>query len=100
MIPVTHYLVLTSLLLGIGLLGILTRRHAVVIMMCMELIINAALINFVAFSTWLGQVDGLVFMLIGMALAAAEASLGLAIIVLMYRTKGTVDIGRISLMRW
>lgn len=99
-IPTTHYLALSSLLFGIGLYGILTRNHAVVILMCVELIINAALINFVAFSTALGSVDGQIFMLIGMSLAAAEAALGLAIVLLLYRSKGSVDIDKASMLRW
>lgn len=99
-IPVTHYLAMSSVLLGIGLYGMLTRRHTVVILMCVELVINAALINFVAFSAALGSIDGHVFMLIGMSLAAAEASLGLAIVLLLYRNRGTVDIEKASMLRW
>jgi len=99
-IPITHYLGMSSILFGIGLYGILTRRHTVVILMCVELIINAALVNFVAFSAALGTVDGQIFMLIGMSLAAAEAALGLAIVLLLYRKKGTVDIRKASMLRW
>ncbi|MBS1263037.1 MAG: NADH-quinone oxidoreductase subunit K [Methanonatronarchaeales archaeon] len=100
MIPVTHYLALSSVLLGIGTLGILTRRHTVVILMCVELIINAALINFAAFSSALGQLDGHVFVLVGLSLAASEAALGLAIVLLLYRNRGTVDITRASVLKW
>lgn len=100
MIPVTHYLALAALLFGVGTFGMMTRRNTVVILMCVELVINAALINFVAFSTSLAEVDGQIFTLVGMSLAAAEAALGLAIVLLLYRNRGTIDIDKASLLRW
>lgn len=99
-IPTTHYLALSSLLLGIGLFGIMTRRNTIVILMCVELVVNAALINFVAFSASLGEIDGHIFTLVGMALAASEAALGLAIVLLLYRTNGSIDITKASILRW
>lgn len=99
-IPVNLYLGLATLLFGIGLYGVMVRRNTVVILMCVELVINAALINFVAFSTTHGAVDGQIFTLIGMSLAAAEAALGLALVLLLYRRKETVDIEKASILRW
>lgn len=87
-----HYLVVSGLLLGLGLFCVLTRRNAVAILMGIELILNGALLNLVAFSRFkTGGIDGQVFALFGIVLAAAEAVIALAIILQVFRAYRSVD---------
>ncbi|MFQ5767036.1 MAG: NADH-quinone oxidoreductase subunit NuoK [Acidobacteriota bacterium] len=101
----THYLVLSLLLFGIGVVGVLTRRSAIVIMMSIELILNAANINFVVFS---GQIQahsghsnlvGQIFSLFVIAVAAGEAAIGLAIIIALMRNRESINVDEIDLMK-
>ena len=100
--PVTtiHYLVLSAALLLIGTVGVLTRRNVVIILMSIELILNAVNINLVAFSAQLQQTTGQVFAIFVIAVAAAEAAVGLGIILAFYRNKETINIDEMNLMRW
>ncbi len=100
MITPTHYLVLSALLFVIGAIGVLTRRNIIVIFMSIELMLNAVNINFIAFSHQLQNVVGQVFAVFVICVAAAEAAVGLAIILAFYRNKETVNIDEMTLMRW
>ncbi len=105
--PVTssHYLVLSLVLFGIGVIGVLTRRNAIVIMMSIELILNAATINFIAFSSEIsalssqGNYVGQVFSLFIIAVAAAEAAIGLAIVIALMRNRSSINVDEINLMK-
>jgi NADH-quinone oxidoreductase subunit K len=100
--PITtvHYLALSAALLLIGTVGVLTRRNIVIILMSIELILNAVNINLVAFSYQLQNGIGQVFAIFVIAVAAAEAAVGLGIILAFYRNKETVNIDEMSVMRW
>lgn len=98
--PLENMLVLSSMILCLGLLTILTRRNAVSILMGVELVLNAANLNFVAFARFGGHgVDGSVVALFVIVLAAAEAAVALAIIIGIYQNFGRTDVDRVSLMR-
>ncbi|MGH2752797.1 MAG: NADH-quinone oxidoreductase subunit NuoK [Actinomycetota bacterium] len=100
--PVTYFLVLSSLLFSIGVYGVLARRNAVLVLLSIELMLNAANINLVAFSATLGEagVPGQIFALFIIAIAAAEVGVGLAVVILIYRNRQTSDVGELSLMKW
>ena len=100
MITPTHYMVLSAALFMIGVAGVLLRRNIIVIFMSIELILNAVNINLVAFSKQLNNETGQVFALFVVAVAAAEAAVGLGIILAFYRNKETVNIDEMNLMRW
>ena len=102
MVPLEHFLILSALLFSIGFYGVLTRRNAVGILMSIELILNAVNINFVAFSHFSSPdpLTGQIFALFIMALAAAGAIIGLAIVISVYRNARTVFADKVSLMKW
>ncbi len=100
MIPVDHYLVLSLALLVIGVVGVLTRRNAIVMLMSIELILNAVNINLMAFSRMWGTLDGQVFALFVMADAAAEAAVALGIILAFYRNRETLLSDEMDLLKW
>jgi NADH-quinone oxidoreductase subunit K len=100
MITQTHYLVLSSALFMIGVIGVLTRRNIIVIFMSIELMLNAVNINLIAFSYQLQNTIGQVFAIFVICVAAAEAAVGLGIILAFYRNKETVNIEEMNLMRW
>ena len=100
MIDVQWYLLLSAGLFCIGLFGILTRRNALIFLMSVELMLNAANVNFVAFSIYHGNLTGQVFALFVMALAAAEVAVGIGIILVLYRNFGDVDVTVPTTMRW
>lgn len=102
MIPLTDYLALAAVLFAIGAYGVLTKRHAVRVLMAIEIMMNAAIINLVAFSVYMPyqNISGQVFALFAIAIAAAEAAVGLAIFILVFRVHGTVDIEKIRRLRW
>jgi len=99
-IPVEYYLVLSAAVFCIGLFGILTRRNALLFLMSVELMLNAANINLVAFSFYWGNLTGQVFALFTMTLAAAEVAIGIGIILVLYRNFGEVDVTIAREMRW
>ena len=99
-IPSSYYLLLSAILFAIGVTGVLTRRNAIVIFMCIELMLNAVNLAFVAFAKQLGQGDGQVFVFFVMAVAAAEVAVGLAIIIALFRNRETVDVGEVNLLKW
>ena len=99
-IPVDYYLWLSAILFGIGALGVLFRRNAIIIFMCIELMLNAVNLLLVAFSTYLNDSAGQVFVFFIMAVAAAEVAVGLAILVVMYRGTRTIDIDVLNRLKW
>lgn len=100
--PVSYFLVLSALLFSIGIYGVLARQNAVLILLSVELMLNAVNINLIAFSAMLGDagLTGQVFALFVIAVAAAEVGVGLAIVILIYRNRKTSDVGDMSLMKW
>jgi NADH-quinone oxidoreductase subunit K len=100
MITITHYMVLSAALFTLGLVGVMTRRNVIIILMSIELMLNAVNINFIAFSHQLQNAIGQVFAVFVIVVAAAEAAVGLGIILAFYRNKETVNIDEMSLMRW
>jgi|ERR1017187_2040988 NADH-quinone oxidoreductase subunit K len=95
-----HYLVVSTALLLIGTLGVLTRRNIVVILMSIELILNAVNINLIAFSRYYGNVSGQIFAMFVITVAVAEAAVGLGILIALFRNKGTVLADEIDLLKW
>ncbi len=92
-------LALSAVLFTIGVIGVLTRRNAIIIFMCVELMLNAVNLSFVALSRWHGSVSGQVFVVFVMTVAAAEAAVGLAIIIAIFRHRQTVNLENINLLR-
>ena len=99
MITTTHYLVLSLLLFGIGVVGMVVRRNFITVLMCVELILNAANINFIAFSGQLGNLTGQVFAVFVITIAAAEAAIGLGILLALVRLKQTVYVDQANVMQ-
>ena len=101
-IGLEHYLILAAILFTIGLYGALTKRNAVIILMCIELMLNAVNITMVAFSRYIVPelLTGQVFAIFVMVVAAAEVAVGLAIILAIYRNFETIDASKIDLMKW
>ena len=91
MITVYHYLILAAILFSIGAIGILIRRNIIIVLMCVELMLNAANVVFVAFSRYHMNMDGQVISIFIMAIAAAEAAVGLAIATMLFRRTGHID---------
>jgi NAD(P)H-quinone oxidoreductase subunit 4L len=101
-IGLTHFLILASLLFSIGLYGALTKRNAIVILICIELMLNGVNIAMVAFSRFITPValTGQVFTIFIIVVAAAEVAIGLAIIISIFRNRETVDTSKIDLLKW
>jgi len=99
-VPPECYLVLSGILFTIGVIGALTRRNAIVVFMCIELMLNAVNISFVALSRFLQSLDGVIFAFFVIAVAAAEAAVGLAIFVMIYRSKETINVDEINILKW
>ena len=99
-VPTTYYVVLSAAMFCAGLFGILTRRNALMFLMSVELMLNAANVNFVAFSFHHGNLTGQTFALFAMALAAAEVAIGIGIIITLYRNFGGTDVTTARGMRW
>ncbi|UPV99596.1 NADH-quinone oxidoreductase subunit NuoK [Halorussus gelatinilyticus] len=100
MVPVQYYLLLSAAVFCIGVFGILTRRNALLFLMSVELLLNAANINLVAFSNFHGNLTGQTFSLFTLALAAAEVAVGIGIILVLYRNFKDVDVNEATTMRW
>jgi len=97
-----HYLVLSAVLFSIGLYGVLAKRNAVVILMCIEIMLNAVNIALVAFSRYVVPtlLTGQVFAIFVIVVAAAEAAVGIAIIIAIYRNRESIDVAKFDLMKW
>jgi NADH-quinone oxidoreductase subunit K len=100
MIPIQYYLLLSAAVFCIGVFGILTRRNALLFLMSVELLLNAANVNLVAFSRFHGNLTGQTFSLFTLALAAAEVAIGIGIILVLYRNFADVDVTEATTMRW
>ncbi len=99
-IPLQYYLALSALLFAIGAAGVLLRRNAIVIFMCIELMLNAVNLTLIAFSSFMGDITGQTLVLFVMAVAAAEAAVGLAIVIALFRNRQTVNIDEINILKW
>lgn len=100
MVPIEYYLLLSAAVFCIGVFGILIRKNALLFLMSVELLLNAANINLVAFSRFHGNVTGQTFSLFTLALAAAEVAIGIGIILVLYRNFADVDVTKATTMRW
>jgi NAD(P)H-quinone oxidoreductase subunit 4L len=101
-VGLNHYLVLSAILFAIGLYGVFSKRNAIVILMCIEIMLNAVNIALVAFSRYITPLTltGQVFAIFILVVAAAEAAVGVAIIMGIYRNRKTIDTNKIDLMKW
>jgi NADH-quinone oxidoreductase subunit K len=99
-VPIEYFVLLSMALFSIGLFGVLTRRNALMFLMSVEIMLNAANINLIAFALYHGNLTGQVFALFTMALAAAEVAIGLGIILVLYRNFRDVDVTVPTTMRW
>jgi len=99
-VPPALYLILSGMLFTIGVIGALTRRNAIVVFMCIELMLNSVNLTFVTLSRFLQSMDGVLFAFFVIAVAAAEAAVGLAIFVMIYRSKETINVDEINLLKW
>jgi NADH-quinone oxidoreductase subunit K len=99
MVSLNAYLVLGAVLFSIGAVGVFTQRNALIIYMCIELMLNAVNLTIIAFSRFLNNMDGHVFVFMIMTVAAAEAAVGLAIIISLFRNKATVNVDNINLSK-
>jgi NADH-quinone oxidoreductase subunit K len=95
-----HYLILSALLFTVGTVGVIAKRNVISILLCIEIMLNAANLSFVAFSRYLGQVHGQIFVFFVMVVAAAEAAVGLAIAIVLFRNRGTLSVDEADLMKW
>jgi len=100
MVPLTHYLIFSATLFSIGVLGVLIRRNAIVVFMCVEIMLHAVNLSLIAFDRYMNQQDGQIFSFMVMCVAAAEVSVGLAIVIALFRNKATVNLDEINLMKW
>ncbi|MBW7872507.1 MAG: NADH-quinone oxidoreductase subunit NuoK [Ignavibacteria bacterium] len=98
--PLEYYLILSAFLFVTGVTGVITRRNAIVVFMSIELMLNAANLTFVAYSSFFGDVVGQLFVFFVMAVAAAEVAIGLAIIIALFRNKETINIDEINILKW
>lgn len=99
-VPLSAYLILSAYLFVLGVIGVATRRNALIIFMSIELMLNAVNLTFVAFSRFLNSMDGQIFVFFVMAVATAEVAVGLAIILAIYRNRETVDVAEMNLLKW
>ncbi len=100
MIPLSYYIILSAIVFATGLVGVLIRRNIILILLSVELMLNATNINFVAFSHYLHNVAGQVFVFFALTVAAAEVAVGLAIIIALYRAKSSINVDDFSILRW
>ncbi|TDI82731.1 MAG: NADH-quinone oxidoreductase subunit NuoK [Caldithrix sp.] len=98
--PISYYLILSGILFTIGVVGVLTRRNAIVIFMSIELMLNAVNLTLIAFSKQFNSLDGHVFVFFVMVVAAAEVAVGLALIVAIFRTKESIFVDDFNLLKW
>ena len=98
-VPSSLYLALSGALFTIGAIGVVTRRNAIIVFMCIELMLNGVNLSFIAAGNALDSIDGMMFVFFIMTVAAAEAAIGLAIFVLLFRLKGTINVDEINLLK-
>ena len=97
---IIHYLVLSALLFTVGTAGVIIKKNVIAIFLCIELMLNAVNLSFVAFSRYLNQVHGQIFVFFVMVVAAAEAAVGLAITITLYRNRKTLSVDDADIMKW
>ncbi|HEY3875943.1 MAG TPA: NADH-quinone oxidoreductase subunit NuoK [Candidatus Kapabacteria bacterium] len=100
MAPLSQYLAVSAILFIIGTTGVLFRRNAIIVFMSVELMLNAVNLTLIAFSQFLGDQTGQILVFFVMTVAAAEAGVGLAIIIALFRNKQTVDIAKVNILKW
>jgi len=100
LIPLQHYLILSAILFTIGVVGVLTQRNAIVVFMCVELMLNSVNLSLIAFSQYIGNATGQILVFFVMTVAAAEAAVGLSIVIALYRNKQTLFLDEINIMKW
>jgi NADH-quinone oxidoreductase subunit K len=100
MVPISYYVILSAVVFITGVAGVLIRRNIIVILLSVELMLNATNINFVAFSRYLENVAGQVFVFFALTVAAAEVAVGLAIIIALYRSRSTINVDEFQLLKW
>jgi NADH-quinone oxidoreductase subunit K len=99
MIPLSWYLALSAVLFTIGVVGVITKRNAISMFMCIELMLNAVNLTFVAFSSYFGDVTGQLFVFIVMTVAAAEAAVGLGIIIAIFRNRESLNVDEANVLK-
>lgn len=100
MFELNYFLMLSAILFIIGVIGVLVRRNAIIIFMSIELMLNSINLSLIAFSAFLGNITGQIFVFFIMAVAAAEAAVGLAIVISLFRNKDTLNIDEINILKW
>jgi NADH-quinone oxidoreductase subunit K len=98
--PITYYLALSCALFAIGVVGVLIRRNAIIIFMCIEMMLNAVNLALIAFADYYQSIDGQMLVFFVMVVAAAEVAVGLALIYVIFRNKGTVYVDELNIMKW
>jgi len=100
MLTVNYFLILSVVLFSIGVIGVLVRRNAIIIFMSIEMMLNSVNLSLISFSSFMGDSQGQILVFFVMAVAAAEAAIGLAIIIALFRNKDTVNIDKINILKW
>ena len=100
MVSLNSYLIVSAILFSLGALGVLIRRNAIVIFMCVELMLNAVNLAFISFSRFLGNIDGQVFVFFIMTVAAAEAAVGLALMIAFFKNRESIDVEDANALKW
>ena len=100
MIPLSYYVTLSAIVFITGVVGVLIRRNIIIILLSVELMLNATNINFVAYSYYFQNVTGQVFVFFALTVAAAEVAVGLAIIIALYRSKSSINVDEFQLLKW
>ena len=100
MIDTSDYMLLSAILFCIGSYGVLTRKNTIVIFMCIEVMLNSVNLTFIALSRHVGNMDGQIFVFFVMTVAAAEAAVGLALMIAFYRNKDSIDVDDFNMLKW
>lgn len=100
MVPLHYYLLVSAILFMLGTIGVLTRRNALVVLMSIELMMNGVNLSFIAYSRYLGNMEGHIYTLLSISVAAAEVAIGLAILIALYRNKPTINIDDFNIMKF
>ena len=99
-VPVTYYLALSVALFTLGVIGVIIRRNAIVIFMCIEMMLNSVNLAFIAFADYFKAVDGQMFVFLVLTVAAAEVAVGLALIVAIFRNRGSIYVDDLNILKW
>jgi NADH-quinone oxidoreductase subunit K len=100
LVPIEYYLILSAFMFIVGVAGVLTKRNAIIVFMSVELMLNSANLTMITFASYMGSSVGQLFVFFVMTVAAAEAAIGLAIIIAIFRNKLTVNIDEINILKW